>query len=168
MAFFLPFATVSCNGESVAFTGAQLASYSVPDSSSPGDSYQGSLADDVEGDAAGVALVALVAALWGLAAAGVGRGKPGVAAAVGLGAMLVLLAQGALTWATVDYHVGFWLVLALYLGLTFSHARAALRRRRRRRATETRRTPAPRLRLPRRRRLRTENRLRSDRSLRSV
>ena len=44
--------------------------------------------------------------------------------------MLGLGAQGALSFATIDYRVGYWLVLVLFFCAVCVHARNAVHRRR--------------------------------------
>ena len=135
--FLVPFATVSCDNARTSFTGVQLVTRSVPPGGlveDEGKRFQ--LGDRVEDDASIQAAVALAAAVVGvvLGALGVSRG-PGICAAVGLVAMVLLAAQAFQPLGpTVDFDVGFALAFALYLLLAVLHAALALERRRRRRA----------------------------------
>lgn len=127
LAFLLPFATVSCNGDEVTFTGVQLALGQVPtEETQNGDE---SLAQDVESESTPWALFALAAAATGLGLGIAGRRGGGIAAAVGLPAMLVLALNAATTLATVDLHAGFVLSLVAYFAAATAHAGAAWRRR---------------------------------------
>src|SRR5215207_8911814 len=63
LAFLLPFATVSCGGEEVTFTGAQLALAQVP--AADVESGQETLSGDIQDESGFWALLALVAAIVG-------------------------------------------------------------------------------------------------------
>lgn len=136
VAFLLPFATVSCSGEEVTFTGVQLALQQVPDPQTQDE--EGSLAEDVEAESSLSALVALASAATGLALGVAGRRGGGIAAAVGLPAMLVLALNAATTLATVELHAGYPLALLAYVAAAAVHARGARRRRRAARAAPPR------------------------------
>jgi len=62
VAFLLPFATVSCDGEEVTFTGAELALQRVPEEA---QIALRPLADDVESESSHGAVIALAAAVAG-------------------------------------------------------------------------------------------------------
>jgi hypothetical protein len=141
LAFLLPFATVSCDGKSTTFTGAQLVTHTVPKGGvldEPGDcsTYIGTC---VENASSGTAAVALLAALLGLAIGviGVARG-PGWCAAVGLGALLVMPFEGGLVGPDVNLRSGYVSAFCSLLVACLLHGwRAWARRRRPRRPLET-------------------------------
>jgi hypothetical protein len=129
LAFFLPFATVSCD-ESVTFTGAELAFGQVEE-----PSPQSTFDDEIESESTAPALVAFLAAIAGLVL-GVARCPgAGVASGIGTVAMIVLGANADPLFGTVDVHVGYALALLGYLTLSVGHLAAwILRRRAKRRA----------------------------------
>ena len=128
LAFALPFGAVSsCDGEEVRFTGVQLATFTVQ----PDDSKQGDLHVQVERNGGALALVALVAAAWGLALAAIGRAGGGVCASIGLLAIQLLFWAVLLTSDGGDLFVGFWLALASLAGAATLHLVLAVRARRR-------------------------------------
>jgi Tol biopolymer transport system component len=128
LAFLLPFATVSCHGDEITFTGVQVALHQVPDTK-PHDEA-GSLAEDVESESSAWALLALAAATAGLGLGVARRRGGGIAAAVGLLGMLMLLGSAESSLAEVDLHAGYVLALLGYLAAAVSHASAAWHRRR--------------------------------------
>jgi hypothetical protein len=131
ISFALPFATVSCDSAKTSFTGVQLITYTVPhggavDSSDCG----GDISACVEHDASWLAILALVMAAAGLGFGVSGREKgPGWFATGGFLALLGIAFQGMLSFATVEYRLGFWSMLLLFLWAMCLHARRALRRR---------------------------------------
>jgi hypothetical protein len=87
LAFALPFGTVAnCDGEEVRFTGAELATFTVP----PDPSTSGTLHADVERNAGVLAFALLLAAALGLVLAIVGRPRGGICAGFGLVAAQLL------------------------------------------------------------------------------
>jgi len=128
LAFALPFGAVSsCDGEEVRFTGVQLATFTVQ----PDDSKQGDLHVQVERNGGALALVALVAAGWGLALAAIGRAGGGVCASIGLLAIQLLFWAVLLTSDGGDLFVGFWLSLVSLAVAAGLHLALAVRVRRR-------------------------------------
>jgi hypothetical protein len=94
LAFALPFGTVSnCDGEEVRFTGAELATFTVP----PDPVNDGTLHEDVERNAGLLAACVLLAAVLGLVLAIVGRARGGLCAALGLVAAQLLVVAVLLT-----------------------------------------------------------------------
>ena len=85
VAFFLPFATVSCDDESVTFTGVELAFGQVEE-----PSPQSTFDDEIESESTAPALVAFLAAIAGLVLGVVRWPGAGVASAIGTVAILVL------------------------------------------------------------------------------
>src|SRR3990170_2093696 len=87
LAFTLPFGLVSsCDGAEVRFTGAELATFSVP----ADDRQDAELRDSLEHSASPFAIAALVAAGFGLVLSILGRPGVGVSAASGLVAIQLL------------------------------------------------------------------------------
>jgi TolB protein len=125
LAFFLPFATVSCE-ESVTFTGAELAFGQVEE-----PSPQSTFDDEIESESTAPALAAFLAAIVGLLL-GVARWPgAGVASACGTAAMLALGSSAFQMFGpTVDIHAGYPLALLGYLALSVGHFVAWRRRRR--------------------------------------
>jgi hypothetical protein len=130
--FFLPFATVSCDGEQVTPTGMQLVVGDAPASQLVGpDRYDGSLGEDVIDETQGFAITAFAGVVLALGCAVVL--KPPSRAAflfseLGFLGFMWISTAGAVTDADVTFRAGFWLGL---LGLVASmavHARAMRRR----------------------------------------
>lgn len=130
LTFLLPFGTVSCSGEQVTFTGGELALFQVPTDATDYEGDDASLAETVEGEAGVPAFVALAAALVGFGLGLAGRRGGGVAAAVGLSAMLLLAWKAVTSLATVYVHAGYVLALVGFGTVASYHALAARRRRR--------------------------------------
>jgi hypothetical protein len=137
LAFLLPFATVSCDGQQTTFTGAQLVTHTVPHGgvlheSTDCSTYIGTCVERASSD---TATIALLAALVGLALGllSIVRG-PGWCAAVGLGAMTVMPFQGGLFGPDVSLHAGYMLACWTFLVVGLVHVRRAWRRRRSARA----------------------------------
>jgi len=131
---FLPFATVSCSeDETVRVTGAQLATFSVPGATRD-DSGEPNFAQQVEDEGSVLALMALLAALGGLALAllrPLRRGWPCALAFVALGALLLDLGNALAELATVELHVGFIGTTALLTAVLVGNLVGAIRGRRR-------------------------------------
>ena len=101
LAFLLPFGTVSC-GTPVTFTGLELATAGVPASSDEGHEF----ASEVESSGSAVALLGLLAAVAGLILAAAAVPGAGVAAIVGLLAVLLLPWIASYQWASYEVHEG--------------------------------------------------------------
>jgi len=134
VAFALPFATVSCNGPPVHFTGYELAAWSVSETTPPATTDDGkNLKDEIESEVSGFAFLALVAAVAGLALGLLARRGGGIAASVGLCAIVALFAEAFGTLATVEFEAGFVSAAALFGLASVWHAVVAIRRVRARR-----------------------------------
>lgn len=132
LAFLLPFGTVSCDGETVHFNGAELATRHVqPAKTHELDSDKG-LAGDVETDGSTLALMALVFAAFGVGSAA-WRGRGGGLALAALFSLLFLVLSAGVSMADVTIEVGYWLALATVV------AAVVIRMRARRRAGKERR-----------------------------
>jgi hypothetical protein len=136
LCFFLPFATVSCDGATTSFTGVQLVTHTVP---AGGVVHEGSdcsadISVCVERDAATTGTVALAMALLGvlLGLLGIVRG-PGWLAAVGAIALVKLQFAGGFLGPDIYTHSGYDLALLLFVFLGCLHVRRAYRRKRPRR-----------------------------------
>ena len=133
VAFALPFATVSCNTDQTTFTGAQLATWHVPEGGQlDARTCRDDIAGCVEREGSVLAAVVAVAALAGIVLGlwRIPKGE-GWCAAAGLTAILLLAAQGLRPRAVdVSLHSGFWLILALMMWATALHAARRVRRRR--------------------------------------
>jgi hypothetical protein len=127
LAFLLPFGTVSCDGETVSFTGLELATFSVDSDPTEPD---GVLAADVESEGGLLALIALACAIGGAASALL-RGRGGGFAVVGVLALLGALSNAG--WADeLEIHAGYGLsVTALVAGATIRGVARLVARRRR-------------------------------------
>jgi hypothetical protein len=128
LAFALPFGAVSsCDGEEVHFTGAQLATFSVPP-----DESGGTLQMEVEKNAGLFAVLVLLAAALGVVCAIRGVPGGGIYAAGGLLATqllgLAVLASGSGGGTLFE---GFWLALGSLAAACTGHLVAAVRQRRR-------------------------------------
>lgn len=130
--FFLPFATVSCDGERVTPTGMQLVVGDAPSNQSNArDEYAGDLGADVTDEAQPFAAVALAGVLLGLAAALVLRGPSRlvfVFSELAFLGFVWLAGLGASSDADVTFRAGFWLGL-LGLVATMAIHGSAMRRR---------------------------------------
>lgn len=131
MCFLLPFATVSCEGAETTFSGAQLATWSVPEGGTLGETDIGT---QVEDEASALAAIALAAVVLGIVigALRLPWGE-GCCACAGLVLMLVLALKAANSMATT-LHGGYGTVLLLFIWAAVLHAR---------RAWIDRRPPAP-------------------------
>ena len=130
LAFALPFGTVSsCDGEEVRFTGAELATFTVP----PDPASYGTLHEDVERNAGMPAVFVLLAAAFGLVGAiRAGRPRGGLCASLGLVAAQ-LLGMAILFTGTAGGapEAGFGLVLLSLAVAGVVHLVDAVRARRR-------------------------------------
>jgi hypothetical protein len=131
-AFFLPFATVSCNDAETTFTGVQLVTRTVPEGGVI-DETEGEISDRVEQQSSALAAVILVLAVAGflLGVLGVERGPGWVA---GLGTILTIaLAEDAIGFSldgpTVELLIGYQLALGLFAWVWLVHVVRAFRRR---------------------------------------
>jgi hypothetical protein len=127
LCFLLPFGTVSCEDKTTTFTGAQLATWTVPEGGVVNDA---DLAEQIEGEGSGLALVTLVACVLGvlLGLIRMSWGE-GWCAAAGLVTTLILGVKAANSLATT-LHAGYLLALLLFLCAAVLHASRDLRRRR--------------------------------------
>ena len=132
LAFLLPFGTVSCSGETVRFTGVELASRHVQPAVSHEHDSDGGLAGDVESSGSTIALMALVFAIAGAASATY-RGLGGGFSVAALLSLLLLLLDAAFSFADLQIEAGFWLVLCLVVAAVIVRARSRWRARRARR-----------------------------------
>jgi hypothetical protein len=134
LSFFLPFATVSCDGAQTSFTGIQLVTHTVPAGGSiDADGCAADLTTCIERKTSTAAGVALLAALVGLGLGylGIVRG-PGWCAAVALGALVYLPLADPL--AGEEPHSGYKLAFTcllfagmLHIGRAFARGRPSRR-----------------------------------------
>ena len=149
IAFFLPFATVSCDGAETTFTGVQLVTRTVPEGGLINET-EGEISDRVEQDSSALAGVILfVAAVgWLLGVFGIERG-PGWVAALGT-LLMVALADDAWSFSpsgpTVELLIGYQLALGLFVWAWAVHISRAVRRSRGSRAGAARSATRPTLR----------------------
>jgi hypothetical protein len=131
VAFALPFGTVSCEGPPVQFTGYELATRTVPQTTPPATTDDGeSLPDAIEDEAGGWALIALVAAALGAALGFARRRGGGFAASAGL------IAVAGLFWSSfdvlggpeVEYELGYVATAVLFALAAVWHSALAIRR----------------------------------------
>jgi hypothetical protein len=128
--FALPFATVSCDSAKTSFTGVQLITFTVPHGGTVDGDGCGDLSRCVEHHGAPPAIFALLMALGGLVFGLRGREKgPGWFAIGGVLAMLWIAVDGALSMVTIDFRVGYCLILLLFAAAMCLHGVYALRRR---------------------------------------
>ncbi|HEX6724407.1 MAG TPA: hypothetical protein VF073_04115 [Gaiella sp.] len=128
LAFLFPFATVSC-GDPVTFTGIELATARVADDTPTAD--QREFADEIESNGTVLALVALAAIALGLGLAVAQVRGFGLAALVGLGALLLLPWSAAFALADFQVHGGYVLAVGATAGVVSIRRGAAVRRRHR-------------------------------------
>jgi hypothetical protein len=110
----LPFATVSC-GEPVTFTGLELATARVADDAPTAD--RRAFRDEIESNGTVLTLIALVAVTVGLGLAAVQMRGAGLAALVGLLALLRLPWVAAGSLADFVVHDGYVLAVAALTGV---------------------------------------------------
>lgn len=133
LAFMLPFGVVSsCSGAEVRYTGAELATFSVPAQ----DAQDVELRDSLEHGAGAFALAALVAAGFGVVLSILGRPVgAGVCAALGLVAIQLLVYATVAIADGGELFVGYWLsLLALVVSAGVCLIRQIGIRRQRRRS----------------------------------
>jgi hypothetical protein len=125
-AFFLPFATVSCEGAETTFTGVQLVTKTVPEGGVI-DEEEGEISDRVESESSGVAAIIIFVAVAGfiIGAFGIERGPGWIAA---LGIILTIVLGANTDQADVQYLVGYKLVFALFIWAGVLHLARALAR----------------------------------------
>jgi len=145
LAFFLPFATVSCDGAKTTFTGVQLVTHTVPEGGvvdEPPD-CSAHIGTCVEHKSSGTATIALISAVLGLALGLLGIAKgPGWCATIGFGAIAVLPGEGGILGPDVAVHSGYDLALYGFLLVGLVHVRRAWVRRKQHR-TEDENLEAP-------------------------
>ena len=140
LAFLLPFGTVSCDGETVSFTGFEFATRTIePDPAAAGAPDKG-LAGDVEAEGGTYALMTLVFLAGGLVSVAL-RSRGGGFALAALLCLLVLLLDAGLSEAEVDIRIGFWLAFASVSGAGLLRLRSRRRERRRRRSQGSAQVP---------------------------
>ena len=145
LAFFLPFATVSCDGAKTTFTGVQLVTHTIPEGGvvdEPPD-CSAHIGTCVEHKSSGTATIALISAVLGLALGLLGIAKgPGWCATIGFGAIAVLPGEGGILGPDVAVHSGYDLALYGFLLVGLVHVRRAWVRRKQHR-TEDENLEAP-------------------------
>jgi hypothetical protein len=133
MCFFLPFATVSCDGASTTFTGVQLVTHTVPRGGfvHEGQDCSADIGVCAEHDGASTATIALTMAVVGvlLGLLGIARG-PGWCAAIGAAALVKLFFAGGFLVPDIYFHSGYDLALLLFVLAWCLHIRRAYRRAR--------------------------------------
>lgn len=132
VAFALPFGTVQCQGPPVEFTGYELATWRVPQTTPPAKTDGGeSLPEAIEGQASAITLLMLLSAVAGLALGLAGRRGAGFAVAGGLICAFALWSKVLdINSGAVD-ESGLQLSTVLFLLLAFWHAALAILRVRR-------------------------------------
>ena len=132
VAFALPFGTVSCQGPPVKFTGYQLATWRVPETTPPATTDDGkSLPAEIERTSSGLTLIMLLSAVMGLALGLASHRGGGVTVAIGLTATALLCGRvGDLFSADVEPGLGFKLATGLYAALAAWHVALRLLRHR--------------------------------------
>lgn len=130
-AFALPFGTVSCEGPPVKFTGYELATWRVQQTSPPAATDDGgSLPEAIEREGSAMAFLMLASAVAGLALGLAGRRGAGFAVAAGLVATAALWSKVFDLDSGAEQESGFELATCMYLLLAVWHAALAIRRRR--------------------------------------
>lgn len=131
VAFATPFGTVSCQGPEVEFTGYELATWRVQQTTPPAKTDDGeSLPEAIESEASAITLLMLLSAVAGLALGLAGRRGAGFAVAGGLVCALALWSKVLDINSGADPRGGFALATLLFLVLAFWHAALAIRRSR--------------------------------------
>jgi len=130
VAFALPFGTVSCEGPPVKFTGYELATWHVQQTSPPATTDDGkSLPAEIEHKGSIDALLMLGGAVVGLALGLVGRRGAGFAVAVGLFGSAALWSNVFQMFGPdIQPKIGFELASGSYALLGIWHAALAIRR----------------------------------------
>jgi len=126
LAFLLPFGTVSCDNQTVRFTGTELASRNVQHAPGHEHDRREGLAGDVETDGSTYALMALVFAAFGVGSA-TWRARGGGFALAALGSLLFLLVSAGLSMSDVSIEIGYWLALATVIAAVVIRTRARRR-----------------------------------------
>jgi hypothetical protein len=123
VAFALPFGTVSCEGPPVSFTGYELATWRVQQTSPHSKTEKGkSLSAEIERRSSVVTLIMLLSAVVGLALGLANRLGAGVATAVGLTATALLWGRvGDPFIADIQPRIGFEVATGLYVTLSIWH-----------------------------------------------
>ena len=131
-AFALPFGTVSCEGPPVTFTGYQLATWRVQQTTPPATTDDGkSLSAAIESSSSLLALIMLACAVVGLVLGFAHRLGAGFAAATGLTVTTLLwLRVSEVFSANVQPRIGFELATCFYVLLAVWHVALRLLRRR--------------------------------------
>jgi hypothetical protein len=145
IAFALPFGTVSCEGPPVSFTGYELATWRVQQTSSRSKTDEGQpLSAAIEDRSSGMAFLMLTCALAGLVLGLANRLGAGIATSAGLTATALLwmrVVDPGLFSPAAQPGIGFELASAFYVALAIWHI--ALRSRRRRFASAVTRHDGP-------------------------
>lgn len=130
IAFALPFGTVSCEGPPVSFTGYELATWRVQQTSPPATTDDGkSLPGEVERRSSLVTLIMLASAIVGLALGLANRFGAGIAATTGITTTALLWGRmGELFSADVEPRIGFKLATGAYILLAAWHVAPWIRR----------------------------------------
>jgi hypothetical protein len=130
--FFLPFATVSCDGERVTPTGMQLViADAPPNESNEADGYSGDLGQDVVEDTHLFAIAAFAGVVLALGVALVMPAPSRLAflfSELGFLGFVWLGVQSAVTDASVELQAGYWLGILGMAGSMALHV-SAMRRR---------------------------------------
>jgi hypothetical protein len=137
LAFLLPFGTVSCDNQTVHFTGAELATRHVqPATGHELDADEG-LAGDIETDGSTLALMAVVFVAFGIGSAA-WRARGGGFALAAMFSLLFLLVSAGLSMSDVSIEIGYWVALATVIAAVVIRTRARRRigKERRRLGTE--------------------------------
>jgi hypothetical protein len=131
VAFALPFGTVQCQGPPVEFTGYELATWRVQQTTPPAKADDGeSLPTVIERKGSAMAFVMLVSAVLGLVLGLAGRRGAGIAVAIGLVGAFVLWVQALDINNGAEPKDGLVLATVLLVVLGLWHAVLAIRRRR--------------------------------------
>jgi hypothetical protein len=132
VAFALPFGAVSCNGPPVKFTGYELATWRVQQTSPPATTDDGeSLPNVIERKASFWALLMLIATVTGLALGLAGRRGAGFAVVAGLvGVVALMTRSGEMFGPDIEYELGFRIAAWTYVALALWHIGFAVHRRR--------------------------------------
>jgi len=129
VAFAMPFGTVSCEGPPVEFTGYELASWRVQQTTPPAMTDDGeSLPAVIERKGSAMAFVMLVSVVLGLVLGLAGRRGAGIASAIALVGAFVLWVQALDINNGAEPKDGFVLTTLLLLALAVWHTALAIRR----------------------------------------
>ena len=138
LGFLLPFATVSCDNAHTSFTGIQLVTHTIPPGGAVSEQdCSGDISACVESKGSFFATFAFAMAVIGFVLGLLGTVQgPGWFATGGLLAMLGLAGQAIDSFAEINFHMGYWVVLSLFFCAVSLHAWNAGRRRRAARVEE--------------------------------